>query len=153
MARTQSARPTRNSVVTHPRFAARRDVPRAPKAAEAARRGAQDMMNRTLYALTLVTFLATPIMLLTGTFGMNFSDMLELVQPRPLLSVHACSLAADCPCAWVGATALVLTPHGVLAEQSGPSHGPSRGLSHDLSANRSGQVTTAPLCIGGMPGF
>ncbi len=41
------------------------------------------MMNRTLYALTLVTFLATPIILLTGTFGMNFSDMLELVRPHP----------------------------------------------------------------------
>ncbi len=46
--------------------------------------GLQDMMNRTLYALTLVTFLATPITLLTGTFGMNFSDMHELVlHPRP----------------------------------------------------------------------
>ena len=43
----------------------------------------QDMMNRTLYALTLVTFLATPVMLLTGTFGMNFDDMHELVQPLP----------------------------------------------------------------------
>ena len=40
----------------------------------------QDMMNRTLYALTLVTFLATPVTLLTGTFGMNFSDMRELVR-------------------------------------------------------------------------
>ncbi len=40
----------------------------------------QDMMNRTLYALTLVTFLSTPIVLLTGTFGMNFSDMRELVR-------------------------------------------------------------------------
>ena len=37
------------------------------------------MMNRTLYALTLVTFLATPVALLTGTFGMNFTDMRELV--------------------------------------------------------------------------
>jgi hypothetical protein len=37
------------------------------------------MMNRTLYALTLVTFLSTPIALLTGTFGMNFADMRELV--------------------------------------------------------------------------
>jgi Mg2+ and Co2+ transporter CorA len=40
----------------------------------------QDMMNRTLYALTLVTFLATPVTLLTGTFGMNFTDMRELVR-------------------------------------------------------------------------
>jgi Mg2+ and Co2+ transporter CorA len=40
----------------------------------------QDMMNRTLYALTLVTFLATPVVLVTGTFGMNFSDMRELVR-------------------------------------------------------------------------
>jgi Mg2+ and Co2+ transporter CorA len=39
----------------------------------------QDMMNRTLYALTLVTFLSTPVALLTGTFGMNFDDMWELV--------------------------------------------------------------------------
>ena len=39
-----------------------------------------DMMNRTLYALTLVTFLATPIALLIGTFGMNFDDMHELVR-------------------------------------------------------------------------
>jgi hypothetical protein len=39
----------------------------------------QDMMNRTLYALTLVTFLSTPVALLTGTFGMNFDDMHELV--------------------------------------------------------------------------
>jgi hypothetical protein len=45
-------------------------------------------MNRTLYALTLVTFLATPIMLLTGTFGMNFSDMLELVCTFPSPYLH-----------------------------------------------------------------
>ncbi len=38
-------------------------------------------MNRTLYALTLVTFLSTPVALLTGTFGMNFKDMRELVRP------------------------------------------------------------------------
>jgi Mg2+ and Co2+ transporter CorA len=40
----------------------------------------QDMMNRTLYALTLVTFLATPVVLVTGSFGMNFTDMRELVR-------------------------------------------------------------------------
>jgi hypothetical protein len=39
----------------------------------------QDMMNRTLYALTLVTFLATPVILVSGSFGMNFTDMRELV--------------------------------------------------------------------------
>ncbi len=39
----------------------------------------QDTMNRSLHALTLVTFCSTPIVLLTGTFGMNFADMHELV--------------------------------------------------------------------------
>ena len=38
-----------------------------------------DFMNRTLYTLTLITALATPLMLLTGLFGMNFVDMDELV--------------------------------------------------------------------------
>ena len=38
------------------------------------------MMNRSVHALTLVTFLATPVTLLTGTFGMNFTDMHELVR-------------------------------------------------------------------------
>ncbi len=37
-------------------------------------------MNRSIHALTLVTFLATPVTLLTGTFGMNFTDMRELVR-------------------------------------------------------------------------
>jgi Mg2+ and Co2+ transporter CorA len=47
----------------------------------------QDMMNRSIHALTLVTFLATPVTLLTGTFGMNFSDMRELV--RDLAAIPA----------------------------------------------------------------
>ncbi len=37
-----------------------------------------DMMNRTLYALTLITAISTPITFLTGIFGMNFEDMHEL---------------------------------------------------------------------------
>eukprot|EP00286_Rhodomonas_abbreviata_P015437 CAMPEP_0181327786 /NCGR_PEP_ID=MMETSP1101-20121128/22306_1 /TAXON_ID=46948 /ORGANISM="Rhodomonas abbreviata, Strain Caron Lab Isolate" /LENGTH=587 /DNA_ID=CAMNT_0023436507 /DNA_START=132 /DNA_END=1895 /DNA_ORIENTATION=- len=35
-------------------------------------------MNRTLYALTLVTTIAMPASILTGLFGMNFDDMREL---------------------------------------------------------------------------
>jgi hypothetical protein len=38
----------------------------------------QDMMNRTLYALTLVTVIVLPFSILTGLFGMNFVDMAEL---------------------------------------------------------------------------
>jgi Mg2+ and Co2+ transporter CorA len=38
-----------------------------------------DFMNLTLYSLTLITALATPLMFLTGLFGMNFADMEELV--------------------------------------------------------------------------
>ena len=38
----------------------------------------QDMMNRTLYALTLVTVIVLPFSILTGLFGMNFTDMAEL---------------------------------------------------------------------------
>ncbi len=41
-----------------------------------------DFMNRTLYTLTLITALATPLMFLTGLFGMNFADMDELVSAR-----------------------------------------------------------------------
>jgi hypothetical protein len=47
------------------------------------------MMNKTLYTLTLITAVATPLMFLTGLFGMNFTDMTELVRlplrvrPRP----------------------------------------------------------------------
>jgi Mg2+ and Co2+ transporter CorA len=41
-----------------------------------------DFMNRTLYTLTLITALATPLMFLTGLFGMNFTDMKELVPAR-----------------------------------------------------------------------
>jgi len=37
-----------------------------------------DMMNRTLYALTLVTVMVLPFSILTGIFGMNFTDMAEL---------------------------------------------------------------------------
>ncbi len=40
----------------------------------------QDMINRTLYALTLVTAVATPVIICTGIFGMNFEDMPELVR-------------------------------------------------------------------------
>jgi hypothetical protein len=39
-----------------------------------------DFMNKTLYTLTLITALATPLMFLTGLFGMNFADMEELVR-------------------------------------------------------------------------
>eukprot|EP00961_Rhodomonas_salina_P287486 3884290-Rhodomonas_salina.1 len=39
----------------------------------------QDMINRTLYALTLVTAIATPVTICTGIYGMNFDDMPELV--------------------------------------------------------------------------
>ena len=35
-------------------------------------------MNRTLYALTLVTVIVLPFSILTGLFGMNFADMAEL---------------------------------------------------------------------------
>jgi len=35
-------------------------------------------MNRTLYALTLVTVIVLPFSILTGLFGMNFEDMAEL---------------------------------------------------------------------------
>ncbi len=38
-----------------------------------------DFMNLTLYTLTLITALATPLIFLTGLFGMNFTDMDELV--------------------------------------------------------------------------
>ena len=38
-----------------------------------------DFMNLTLYTLTLITALATPLIFLTGLFGMNFADMDELV--------------------------------------------------------------------------
>ena len=38
-----------------------------------------DFMNKTLYTLTLITALATPLIFLTGLFGMNFVDMDELV--------------------------------------------------------------------------
>jgi Mg2+ and Co2+ transporter CorA len=41
--------------------------------------GKTDMMNKTLYTLTLITAIATPLMLTTGLFGMNFDDMSELV--------------------------------------------------------------------------
>lgn len=41
-----------------------------------------DFMNQTLYTLTLITAVATPLMLLTGLFGMNFDDMDELVRAR-----------------------------------------------------------------------
>lgn len=37
-----------------------------------------DMMNTTLYALTLITTLTIPMAFLTGLFGMNFADMYEL---------------------------------------------------------------------------
>jgi hypothetical protein len=37
-----------------------------------------DMMNTTLYALTLITTLTIPMGFLTGLFGMNFDDMYEL---------------------------------------------------------------------------
>lgn len=37
-----------------------------------------DMMNTTLYALTLITTLTIPMTFLTGMFGMNFDDMYEL---------------------------------------------------------------------------
>lgn len=37
-----------------------------------------DMMNRTLYALTLLTAVSVPITFLTGLWGMNFTDMTEL---------------------------------------------------------------------------
>ncbi len=39
-----------------------------------------DFMNQTLYTLTLITAVATPLMFLTGLFGMNFADMDELVR-------------------------------------------------------------------------
>jgi Mg2+ and Co2+ transporter CorA len=39
-----------------------------------------DFMNKTLYTLTLITALATPLIFLTGLFGMNFTDMKELVR-------------------------------------------------------------------------
>ena len=42
--------------------------------------GKTDMMNKTLYTLTLITAIATPLMFLTGLFGMNFDDMDELVK-------------------------------------------------------------------------
>ncbi len=41
------------------------------------------MMSKTLFALTLVTAITTPIMICTGIYGMNFADMPELVQPSP----------------------------------------------------------------------
>ena len=41
-----------------------------------------DFMNKTLYTLTLITALATPLIFLTGLFGMNFADMEELVRRR-----------------------------------------------------------------------
>jgi hypothetical protein len=81
----------------------------------------QDMMNRSVHALTLVTFLATPVTLLTGTFGMNFADMYELVRgpaetPLPAAPFacclapgardqHACHASAACslrPCTTTG---------------------------------------------------
>ncbi len=34
-----------------------------------------DFMNRTLYTLTLITAVATPLMFLTGHFSMSFKDM------------------------------------------------------------------------------
>ena len=37
-----------------------------------------DSMNRTLYALTVLTAVSVPITFLTGLFGMNFEDMYEL---------------------------------------------------------------------------
>ena len=37
-----------------------------------------DVMNRTLFALTLITAVAVPLTFLTGLFGMNFDDMYEL---------------------------------------------------------------------------
>jgi len=37
-----------------------------------------DMMNRTLYALTLLTAVSVPITSITGLWGMNFADMNEL---------------------------------------------------------------------------
>ncbi len=40
-------------------------------------------MNRTLYALTLVTTIATPLAVTSGVFGMNFTDMHELVALLP----------------------------------------------------------------------
>ena len=43
-----------------------------------------DFMNQTLYTLTLITAVATPLMFLTGLFGMNFEDMYELVRAREM---------------------------------------------------------------------
>ncbi len=43
-----------------------------------------DFMNLTLYTLTLITALATPLIFLTGLFGMNFADMTELVLSLPI---------------------------------------------------------------------
>ena len=37
-----------------------------------------DVMNRTLFALTLITAVAVPLTFLTGLYGMNFDDMYEL---------------------------------------------------------------------------
>jgi hypothetical protein len=37
-----------------------------------------DMMNRTLYALTLLTAVSIPMTFITGLWGMNFVDMMEL---------------------------------------------------------------------------
>lgn len=37
-----------------------------------------DMMNRTLYALTLLTAVSIPMTFITGLWGMNFADMKEL---------------------------------------------------------------------------
>ncbi len=46
-------------------------------------------MNKTLFVLTLVTAVTTPIIICTGIYGMNFVDMPELVQPSPpLLDGH-----------------------------------------------------------------
>jgi hypothetical protein len=61
----------------------------------------QDMMNRTLYALTLVTFLSTPVVLLTGTFGMNFSDMWELVRTTPFCTRSFISRFAFLCCSYL----------------------------------------------------
>lgn len=40
-----------------------------------------DFMNRTLFALTLITAVSVPVTFLTGLWGMNFEDMTELQDP------------------------------------------------------------------------
>jgi len=50
-------------------------------------------MNRTLYALTLITVLTLPFTIMTGIFGMNFTDFWELDPASAKNSVDLCSTA------------------------------------------------------------